>query len=156
MHALIGLHAVLGELGALAFLWVFVEILNPNESRLQRARIVAFLGTLLLIGAWIVGGFYYITQYGPLVKPVILNGPVPWAHEVITETKEHVFLFLPFLAILTWGLLKRYQNEFIQNRNFRIAVLLISGLIVAMAFAMAGMGFIISSGFRAALEAKVI
>jgi len=155
MHVLIGLHAVLGEVGALAFLWVFVELLNPSESRLRRARIVAFLGMMFLVGAWITGGFYYLTEYGAAVKPIIKSGPIPWAHSVITETKEHVFLFLPFLAILEWGLLRRYRDEFIQNRNFRIAVLLIALLIVLIAFAMAGMGFIISSGFRAALEANM-
>ena len=156
MHILIGLHAVLGEMGALAFLWVFVELLNPSESRLRRAKIAALLGVLFLLGAWFFGGFYYITEYGAAVKPIIKAGPLPWAHSVITETKEHVFLFLPFLAVLVWGLLSRYQTEFIQNRKFRIAVLLISGLIVLVAFAMAGMGFIISSGFRAALEANSI
>src|SRR3989344_6091058 len=156
MHLLIGLHAALGEAGALTFLWVLIELLNPSESRLRRARIAALLGTLLLIGAWVVGGFYYITEYGAVVKPIIKGGPVPWAHEVIMETKEHVFLFLPFLAALVWGLLSRYQNEFMQNRNARIAVVLLSGLIVLTAFAIAGMGFIISSGFRAALEAKMI
>ncbi|OGC83956.1 hypothetical protein A3D68_00085 [Candidatus Adlerbacteria bacterium RIFCSPHIGHO2_02_FULL_52_17] len=156
MHTLIGLHAVLGEVGALAFLWVLVELLNPNESRLRRARIAALLGILFLAGAWFFGGFYYVTEYGAAVKPIIKSGPIPWAHSIITETKEHVFLFLPFLAILTWGLLKRYQNEFIQKRNFRMTVLLISGLVVLLAFAMAGMGFLISSGFRAALESKII
>ena len=156
MHTLIGLHAVLGEVGALAFLWVLVELLNPNESRLRRARIAALLGILFLAGAWFFGGFYYVTEYGAAVKPIIKSGAIPWAHSIITETKEHVFLFLPFLAILTWGLLKRYQNEFIQKRNFRMAVLLISGLVVLLAFAMAGMGFLISSGFRAALESKII
>ncbi|PIQ66397.1 MAG: hypothetical protein COV96_01775, partial [Candidatus Zambryskibacteria bacterium CG11_big_fil_rev_8_21_14_0_20_42_18] len=79
-----------------------------------------------------------------------------WAHSVITETKEHVFLFLPFLAIYVWGLLKRYKDEFIQNASQRKAVLVVSILIVLLAFSMAGMGFIISSGFRAALEAKMI
>ncbi|MBI2004966.1 hypothetical protein HYS79_02285 [Patescibacteria group bacterium] len=156
MHTLIGLHAVLGEVGALAFLWVFVELLNPNESRLRRAQIMALLGALFFVGAWFFGGFYYVTEYGAAVKPIIKSGPIPWAHSIITETKEHVFLFLPFLAVLTWGLLKRYKDEFIQKRNFRIAVLLISGLVVLLAFAMAGMGFLISSGFRAALESKII
>ena len=156
MHILIGIHAVFGEAGALAFLWVLIELLNPSESRLRRARIAALLGTSFLIAAWFAGGFYYVTEYGALVKPIIKSGPLPWAHEVITETKEHVFLFLPFLGVLVWGLLTRYQNEFIQNRNARIAVVLLSALIVLTAFAMAGMGFIISSGFRAALEAKMI
>lgn len=156
MHPLIGLHAALGEVGALLFLWVLIELLNPSESRLRRARLAAALGTLFLIGAWFVGGFYYVTEYGAIVKPVIKSGPLPWAHSVITETKEHVFLFLPFLAALTFGLLSRYKSEFTQNRNLRVAVVLLAGLIVLMAFTMAGMGFIISSGFRAALEAKML
>ncbi|OGG78484.1 hypothetical protein A3A36_01600 [Candidatus Kaiserbacteria bacterium RIFCSPLOWO2_01_FULL_52_12b] len=156
MHVLIGVHAALGEIGALAFLWVVVELLNPSESRLRRARIAALLGVLFLIGAWVTGGFYYVTEYGAAVKPIIKAGPLPWAHSVITETKEHVFLFLPFLAILVWGLLRRFANELLQNRQARIAVILISAVIVLLAFAMAGMGFIISSGFRAALEANVL
>lgn len=156
MHPLIGLHAVLGELGALAFLWVLVELLNPNESRLRRARLIALIGTLMLVGAWIVGGYYYVTIYGVEVKPLIKAGPTPWAHNVITETKEHVFLFLPFLATLVWGVLERYRVELIANRNLRIGTILICALIVLMAFAMAGMGFIISSGFRAALEAQLL
>ncbi len=156
MHVLIGLHAALGEAGALLFLWVLVEMLDPSESRLRRARLAALLGTLFLIGSWIVGGFYYVTEYGAAVKPIIKSGPLPWAHSVITETKEHVFLFLPFLAILAWGLLKRYKDEFVQNRSARIAVIITSALITLVAFAMAGMGFIISSGFRAALEATAL
>jgi len=46
--------------------------------------------------------------------------------------------------------------ELVANRNLRIGVILVSALIVLMAFSMAGMGFIISSGFRAALEAQVL
>ena len=156
MHLLIGIHAAMGEAGALAFLWVLIELLNPSESRLRRARIAAALGTLLLVGAWFVGGFYYVTEYAAVVKPIIKGGPLPWTHEVITETKEHVFLFLPFFLILVWGLLSRYRNELMQNRNIRVAVIILSGLIVLMAFAIAGMGFMISSGFRAALEAKML
>src|SRR3989344_7274426 len=145
MHPLIMIHAVLGEAGALAFLWVLVELLSPTESRIRRARIVALLGTVLLIAAWIVGGYYYVTIYGPDVKPLIKAGPFPWAHSVITETKEHVFLFLPFLAFLTWGLLTRYRDELLENHATRKAVMFVALLIVLMAFAMAGMGFIISS-----------
>ena len=111
---------------------------------------------LFLVGSWVAGGAHYLTDYATAVKPVIKAGPVPWAHSVITETKEHVFLFLPFLAVLAWGLLNRYRDEFMQNRSARMAVLVVSLLIVLMAFAMAGMGFIISSGFRSALEAQVL
>jgi len=156
MHPIIGLHAVLGELGALAFLWVLVELLSPTEARVRRARVVAFLGLIFLIAAWIVGGYYYVNIYGVDVKPIIKAGPTPWAHSVITETKEHVFLFLPFLATLAWATLERYRAEIASNRNLRIGLILISALIVLLAFSMAAMGFIISSGFRAALEAQAL
>lgn len=156
MNLLIGLHAFLGEAGALAFLWVFIEMFNPSERGLHRARLAAFLGVLFLVGAWIVGGYYYVNTYGAFVKPVIKAGPIPWAHSVITETKEHIFLFLPFLAIYVWGLLRRYKDEFIQSANKRKAVMIVAILIVLLAFSMAGMGFIISSSFRVALETKII
>ncbi|MEK7068668.1 MAG: hypothetical protein AAB964_02540 [Patescibacteria group bacterium] len=156
MHALIGLHAALGEAGALAFLWVLIELLNPSASSLRRAHIAATLGVLFILGSWFFGGFYYVTEYGTLVKPVIKSGPLPWAHEIITETKEHIFLFVPLLAVLVRGLIGRYKNEFMQNRGARMGVVLLSGLIVLMVFTIAGMGFIISSGFRAALEATVL
>ena len=156
MHALIALHAAFGEIGALLFLWVLVEMLNSSESSLRRARLAALLGVLFLFGSWAVGGFYYVTDYGTAVKPIIKEGPLPWAHSVITETKEHLFLFIPFIALLVWGLLKRYRYEFMQNARARLAVMLLSGLTVLLAFSMAGMGFIISSGFRAALESLAL
>jgi len=156
MHSLIGIHAGLGEAGALAFLWVLVELLNPNESSIRRAKTVALIGTVFLFLSWFVGGYYYLEHYGPHVKALIKAGPVPWAHSVITETKEHVFLFLPFLAILTWATLKRYGNSIISDRRAKIAAIILAGLIVAIAFSMAGMGYLISSGFRSALESKVL
>src|SRR3989344_2053413 len=97
VQILIGLHAALGEIGILAFLWAFVELLNPTEHRTKRAVIAVSLGTILFFASWIIGGYYYVQYYGPDVKPVINAGSEPWAHKVFTETKEHVFLFLPFL-----------------------------------------------------------
>src|SRR3989344_4330795 len=140
MHPLIGIHAALGEIGALAFLWVLVELISPTESRVRRATTVAFIGILFLVLAWVVGGYYYITDYGALVKPVIKAGPFSWAHSVITETKEHVFLFLPFLSIAVWGALKHYGSEIVHNRKLSIAILILAGLIVLLAFSMAGGG----------------
>ncbi|MDO8520871.1 MAG: hypothetical protein Q7S52_02035 [bacterium] len=152
---LIGFHAFLGEAGALMFLWVLVELLNPAPERLRRARIAAFLGTLLLCAAWVVGGYYYVEFYGPFVKPVIKAGPMAWAHSIAIETKEHVFLFLPFLAFLAFGLLTTLRDELLTNDRLRIAIICLSGLIVLIAFAMAGFGFVVTSGFRSALEALI-
>lgn len=150
---LIGTHAALGEAGALMFLWVLVELLNPTDERLKRACRVAIIGTLFLLLAWIVGGYYYVTHYGSVIKPIIKAGPIPWAHGIGIETKEHVFLFLPFLAVLASGFLHALREELTTNNRMRIALIVLSGLIVLIAFAMAGFGFVTTSGFRSALEA---
>ncbi|MBI5398516.1 hypothetical protein HZB03_03560 [Candidatus Woesearchaeota archaeon] len=155
VHPLIGIHAAIGELGVLAFLWVFVELLNPTEPRIKRAKIAAALGTLFFLASWVAGGYYYVTYYGPAVKPVIKSGPAPWAHGVVMEVKEHVFLFLPFLSALTTGLVYRYKNNLIKDAGARTSVLLLCALIVIVGLLMAGMGYIISTGARAALEGKI-
>lgn len=149
---LIGLHAMLGEIGGMLFIWVFVELLNPTENRLKRAQIVSLLGVIILFLSWIVGGFYYVQFYGPLVKPVIKSGPLPWAHSIITETKEHVFIFLPILAVLVYGLIKNYQLRLLEDKKLKVALLMLVGLVVLITFSMAGMGYVMSSGFRSALE----
>ena len=43
---LIGLHAMLGELGSLAFLWCLVETLDLTPTRLKRARLAALMRAL--------------------------------------------------------------------------------------------------------------
>ena len=40
MYFLIGLHAGLGELGALAFLWVVIEMMNPTDTAKGLARLL--------------------------------------------------------------------------------------------------------------------
>ncbi|MBS3176911.1 hypothetical protein J4457_06780 [Candidatus Woesearchaeota archaeon] len=149
VHPLIGIHAALGEIGIFAFLWVFVEILNPTDQRMKRAKIVATLGFIFLLLSWIAGGYYYLNYYGPQVKPIIKEGPAPWAHEVVMEAKEHIFLFLPFLALLAAALL--HQNAKSANQTRR-ATLLLCAIIILTGLAMAAMGYLISSGARAALE----
>ena len=150
----IGVHAGIGELGAIAFLWVFIELLDPNAARTRRAHIAAFIGALSLWVSWIVGGYYYVVYYGSNVKPVIKEGPLPWAHLVVTETKEHVFLFLPFLAILVLGLIIAHRKELNGGRRIQ-SILVLSLLVFLIGMAMAGLGYTISSGFRSAIEANV-
>ena len=155
MHTLIGLHAGMGEMGALAFLWVFVELLNMSEASVRRARIAALWGTILFIGSWIAGGWNYLTYYASVVKPLIIAGPMPLAHNLIMETKEHVFLFLPVLALVEVCLLYKYKGQLVADKNLGKSATYIAFLIVLLALAMVGMGVIISGGFTAALEAKI-
>ncbi len=149
---LVGIHAALGELGAFLFLWLFVEVLNPTKPRIKRAKIVVILGLVFILLSWVAGGYSYVNYYGKDVKPVIKAGPLPWAHDVITETKEHIFLFLPFISLLAAGMVFHYGNKLESDKKARIAVLMLAMLVFMIAIMMAGMGYIISTGARKALE----
>ncbi len=157
VNSLIGIHAILGELGIASFLWVFIEMLNPMPSRLKRAKLVALLGVVFFFASWIIGGYYYATDYGTLVKPIIKEGPQPWAHLVFTEAKEHIFLFLPFLSIFAYALIRKYQAPLNGDKNpvVKKAILILCIAILVIGAMMAVMGYIISSGYRVALEAGI-
>jgi hypothetical protein len=146
-------HVMVAEFGLFAFLWVLVEVLNPTEIRIRRARIAAVVGLACLLAAWFVGGFYYVEVYGSQIKPAIKAGDAPWVHSVVMEVKEHVFLFLPVLAATVTALLYRFNEQLLDNRDARVTVAVLAGLIFLLGFAIAGMGAIIAGGYRIAIEA---
>lgn len=154
VNPLIGIHAFFGEFAIFAFLWVFVELFNPNEKSIERAKTAATIGVLFIFAAWLVGGISYLFFY-PDVKQVILGGPEAWAHDIFTETKEHIFLFIPILAVLALTTLNTFGDDIIRNEKARIGLMILAGLVVLLGLSMAGMGYLISSGARDALQAGV-
>ena len=151
VNPLILIHAICAEIGLFAFLWVLVEMLNPSETRIARAQVAALTGFAFLFFAWLIGGFYYVEVYGLHVKPLIKASDASWVHSIVMEVKEHIFLFLPILATLTAALLYKYDLELINNRDARVSIVLLAGVIFLLGFSIAGMGAIISSGYRFAL-----
>jgi hypothetical protein len=141
---LIGLHAWLGEFAALMFAWAFIELLSARDTNVRRAKVATLLGVVFIFSAWLAGGFYYVEIYGSAVKPLIKEGPLPWAHKIVMETKEHVFIFLPFLGLLAYGLLQRVGEA----KPAKYAL----GFLALLTGSMALFGFLVSSGLRAALE----
>ena len=152
VNPLIFVHAILAEIGLFAFLWVLVELLNPTGARIERAKIAAVIGAVCLLTAWLAGGFYYVEVYGSFIKPAIKASEAKWVHGIVMEVKEHVFLFLPILALLIVALLHKFDKEIIKNKDARVSIILLAGLVFLLGFSIAGMGAIISSGYRFALE----
>lgn len=68
----------------------------PNYVFVSR---VAWSAVVLFLLSWATSAYYYVTYYGTAVKPRILAGDMPAAHVFFMETKEHIFLVLPFMAI---------------------------------------------------------
>src|SRR3989304_5739104 len=114
---LIGLHLGFAIIGIDAFLWFLGEAKNMSRGT-KRLRLPAVLGLTSFVLSWIFGGYYYVNYYGAIVKPVIKSGLAPWAHNIIMETKEHIFLFIVPLAITAITIAFLNQDEF-QKLNIK-------------------------------------
>jgi predicted neutral ceramidase superfamily lipid hydrolase len=156
VNPLIFIHAIIAEIGLFAFLWVLVELLNPTETRIRRAKIAALIGVICLLTAWLAGGFYYVEVYGSHIKPVIKASEAKWVHSIVMEVKEHMFLFLPILAMLTVALLHKFDMELIKRKDAQVTIILLAGLVFLLGFSIVGMGAVIASGYRFALESGLI
>ena len=156
VNPLIFIHAIFAEIGLFAFLWIVVELLNPTEQRIRRAQVASIVGLAGLLMAWIIGGFYYVEVYGLHIKPLIKASDAQWVHNIVMEVKEHVFLFLPILSGLVVLLLHEFDNRLIKHKDARLTVILLSGLVFLLGFSIAGMGAMISSGYRYALQAGLV
>ncbi len=148
-------HSISGGLVALVLVWVLLEIRYPIDRSLTRVRIASYLSTLLVTaGCWIGGGYNYLTSYGSEVKPVILAGPSPWAHEIIMEAKEHIFVFLPIIALTLSITLSIFDRDsFLSDAKLRQALTIIAFLALFMVLFMFLMGAIISNAGQIGTEA---
>ena len=152
---LVLLHSISGGLAALVLVWIILEMRYPTDRSLARARVASYLAAFFVTaGCWIAGGYNYLTSYGSQVKPVILEGPYPWAHEIVMEMKEHVFVFLPIIALslsITLSVLDR--DTFLSDDKLRRALSMIAFLALFMVLLMFLMGAIISNAGQIGTEA---
>jgi hypothetical protein len=153
--SLILLHSVSGGLSALLLVWIIMETLYPTDRSLARARIASYLAAFLITaGCWIAGGYNYLTVYSSEVKSVILAGPHPWAHEVVMEAKEHIFVFLPIIAFaLSITLSTLDKDAFMDDAKFRRALTMTACLALFMVLLIFLMGAIISNAGHTVTEA---
>lgn len=140
-------HVLFGVVGTIVYYMVWRDGLKkqPNIRWLQG---LSLTGTISYVLAWISGGYYYLTHYGSTVKPIIKAGAYPWAHSVIMEAKEHVFFFLPILAILVMLLWWLLPNEMQQEPKLKQAAAGLSGIISLVGMAMIFSGIVISGAVR--------
>ena len=142
---LIGLHLGFAIAGIDAFLWLLGK-LKDGGSR-KSMIVTAILGTAAFVGSWIAGGYYYVVYYGTLVKPVIKSGTAPWVHNIIMETKEHIFLFIIPVAftVLFVALL---EKEEIERLKLRRIVMCLACAVALVGILIGAMGFVISATVR--------
>ena len=143
---LIGLHLGFAIVGIDAFLWLLGKLKDDRSSQ-KSTIITALVGVIAFVASWLSGGYYYVVYYGTLVKPVIKSGVAPWVHNIVMETKEHIFLFIIPLAmtILFITLLPKEEIERLQLRSFS---LWLTGTVAMLGLLIGVMGFVISATVR--------
>ena len=141
-------HVLLGVLGTLFALWVFVELLNASEKNFGRIKFMSLMVPIFMVLTLIVGGYGYLAIY-PAHKNIILKGPWPLSHGFFMETKEHVFFLLMLLGIYL-PIVTR-SAKILTNNGLRILGISVAVLIVFLGLFMEGFGSIIVKGLQEAL-----
>ena len=144
------LHPTFGVLGMLAAVWVFVEALNASPPGIERMRSAARLSAVFMWISYLIAGYFYVFLYGP-DKAIIKAGPWPFAHNLVTETKEHVFLMLLLLATF---LPIAAAGDVARSRGVRRVVLWSSALVVLLVLFMEGSGAVMSVGAKLGYAAQ--
>ena len=124
-------HILLGTVAIIAFAGLPLFI-KGKEFNARIIKIYSLLGFLGFLGSWISGGYYYSSYYGKAIKPGILEGTTPWVHKILMESKEHVFLFLPFLAFVVLILVNFFSEELNTSAKLKMNLIMICLLIVTL------------------------
>lgn len=143
---LIGLHLGFAIIGIDAFLWLLGEVVS-NTGTARRRITVALIGLGGYVFTWIIGGYYYVKFYGPLVKPIIKAGNASWAHAIAMEAKEHIFLFAIPIAVTIY-LLTRLNADELQSLGLRKGLIRLTVIIAGLGLSFGVLGFMISAAAR--------
>lgn len=144
-----GLHVGFGELTLLFTMGVLAALVWGSLNRkVWIAKIASLAGAIFAVLSWVISGIYYVVFYGPDVKPTIKSGSWPWAHSIFMESKEHIFLFLPFLAILLLFLVWKYGKKWDEERDIRLSILTVGIVTILIPVLMMFSGYLVSTGYR--------
>lgn len=126
-------HVLSGVIGIGLHNTMLMHLLRKVPDYLFVSRL-AWSAVALYLLSWTTAAYYYVTYYGVAVKPRILAGEMPAAHLFFMETKEHIFLVLPFVAIsialCTMYLRENPDDSLRKSTAFLTSVALLIGIVV--------------------------
>lgn len=141
---LLSLHVLFGVAAIFIIGYLWMSLKNPDSKGII-LKLLSLGGFLALLTSWMTGGYYYLYYYGTSVKPAILAGSQPWAHKLVMETKEHIFIIIPFLSITLLALIFKIDFSSPEiNQDLKKSITKIAFIATTISALMAVMGFIIS------------
>lgn len=136
-HIVFGLVAIISLAGVML-------LLRSESLSMKWIKIFSTLGLLGFLASWVSGGYYYSTYYGTAVKPLIVGGAYSWAHAVVMESKEHIFLLLPFLAFVIFAILNFAGEAVISDKKLKARLTILCFVTVGIGILIALSGIAIS------------
>lgn len=140
-------HVLFGLAGIVFFAFLLLRLLK-EDFNLRLEEIISFSGFLSFTLSWIAGGRYYVKYYGESVKPIIKAGDYPWAHGIIMEAKEHIFLFLPFLAFIIFLTILFVGQQVHSELRLKRVITFLTILTVILGILIAAAGIFISGAVQ--------
>ncbi|MEK7568001.1 MAG: hypothetical protein AAB513_03730 [Patescibacteria group bacterium] len=135
-------HVLTGVIAVGLITLVFMHLLKKTPGW-KYLSLLSGSATVLFLISWVTSAYYYVTYYGAKVKPIILKGAYPWAHQIMMESKEHIFIILPFLTLtlyLATKLLGKIQDERIHQalRKLTMVAVILGVYITVSGMAISG------------------
>jgi len=147
------LHPTLAMLSVISAIWVIVETLNASPANLNRIKNASLIVAILMFLTWVVAGYYYVNFYAP-DKAIILKGSWKFAHNLIMESKEHMFFLTLILSFLLPVVTR--AKDIVTSKQSRTLIVSVASLIVLSSLVLEGAGSIIALGVKMGLLQTVI
>ena len=144
---LLATHVITGVIGVVATFVVLLALLK-STPHIKKLRLTSFIAALSYYISWFSGGYYYWFHYGGNVKPLIKDGDFPWAHLVVMEAKEHAFLLLPTMSLVTLGFMYLSSGRLQSYPKFKSSVTFFVAVSLTLAVLITLAGMIINGGAR--------
>lgn len=137
------LHIFAGLFGMI-FLTAYLLSFSKKDADFARLSRFSFSALISFLASWILGGYYYLTYYGKVSKPIILRGNFAWVHKILMESKEHLFLFLPFLALSVFLITFFSGKQLAKDNKLKMAVGFLVFLAQSLGLAITIFGMVVS------------
>lgn len=141
LAALLIVHVLSGVIAIGMLNVVLMHLLKKAPDYVFVSRL-AWSAVALFFLSWATSAYYYVTYYGSVVKPRILAGAMPVAHTFFMETKEHIFLVLPCMAV-SIALCTTYLRSD-PDDGLRKSTVLLTLVALAIGVAVAASGILVS------------
>ena len=143
---LLMLHSVMGIVMMGMLLWMLAGLRcdNPPYQMLKRLSVAV---ALLALGVWGIAGYWYVVYY-TVEKIQILHGTMPWAHRVVMEIKEHLFLAVAIVALYLPVAVISEGTEGAQDRQGRSLIRTVAWMLLLLLFVIEGAGAIVAQGVK--------